>query len=234
MRLDWINADEFLTLEEMAIKKQIGEIVAEATKAVQDKNAELAAAAAENSFVRNLLTATEDASLEPERRLVATVKRALNFLEFQVEDIDEKTKNAIRKEDLWVRDGGFLAITEVAGTTRQNPKVKEFNDILARMATIYKRKSDLPLPPDAALSGLLILNYDVGTHPSKRPTMYTGEDEHIIDTAIEQNIGLLSTVELHKIIVDVKAGKLTKAAAREILKKFGRIEYQPGAPAFVS
>lgn len=229
-RLDWINADEFLTLEETAIKKQIGEVVAEATKAVQDKNAELAAAAAENSFVRDLLTATEDASVEPDRRLVATIKKALKFLEFQVEDIDEKTKSAIRKEDLWVREGSFLAITEVSGTTRQNPKVKEFNDILARMATIYKRKSDLPLPPDAALSGLLVLNYDVGTHPSKRPKMYTGEDEHIIDTAVEQNIGLLSTVELHKIIVDVKAGKLSKAAAREILKKFGRIEYQLGVP----
>jgi hypothetical protein len=227
IRLDWINADEFLTSDETAIKKQIGEIVAGATKEVQNKKAELAVAAAENSFVRDLLTTTEDANVEPEKRLAAIVKKALQFLEFHVEDIDEKTKSAIRKEDLWVREGGFLAITEVAGTTRKNPKVKEFNDILGRMLTIYKRKSDLPLPLDATLSGLLILNYDVGTHPAKRPKMYTGEDEHIIDAATEQNIGLLSTVELHKIILDVKAGKLTKATAREMLKKFGRIEYQP-------
>jgi hypothetical protein len=131
----------------------------------------------------------------------------------------------------------FLAITEVTGTVNKNPKIKEFNDILARLTTIYKRKGELVLPPAATVSGLLVVNYDINTYPSKRPKLYvSGEDEHIVETAIEQGIGLLSTVELHKIIVAVKEGSLSKASARELIRKSGRIEYdadlnQPPASA---
>jgi hypothetical protein len=35
------------------------------------------------------------------------------------------------------------------------------------------------------------------------PRVYTGEDEHLVQTAVEQGIGLLSTVELHRIIVSM-------------------------------
>ncbi len=55
---------------------------------------------------------------------------------------------------------------------------------------------------------------------------YTGEDEYIVETAVEQGIGLLSTVELHKIIVAIKEGQLTKDEAREIIRKPGRIEFE--------
>jgi hypothetical protein len=143
-----------------------------------------------------------------------------------VADIDETTKSVIKKEDFWVRDGDFLAITEVTGTIHKNPKVKEFNDILGRIATIYKRKTDLTLPEGVNVSGLLVLNYDYDTHPSKRPRPYTGDDDHIAQTAFEQGIGILSTVELHKIIVAVKQGLLLKSEARALLKKAGRIELE--------
>ena len=140
-------------------------------------------------------------------------------MEFEVENIDEKTKSAIKKEDLWVKDGDFLGITEATWTVRQNPKIKEFNDILGRMATIYKRKTDLPLPATADMSGLLVLSYDHQTIPSKRPKAYTGEDNHIVETALAQNIGILSTVELHKVVMAVRNGVLTKPEARVRRKK---------------
>jgi len=57
------------------------------------------------------------------------------------------------------------------------------------------------------------------------PRVYTGGDEHIVETAMEQGIGLLSTGELHKIVMAVRTGILTKIEARKILKGFGRIEY---------
>jgi hypothetical protein len=93
------------------------------------------------------------------------------------------------------------------------------------MATLYKRQSDLVLPSGVDIGGLLVLNYDIETHPSRRPRVYIGEDAHIVETAAEQNIGILSTVELHKIVMAVKKAVLTKGAARELLKKPGRIEY---------
>lgn len=142
-----------------------------------------------------------------------------------MEDIDQKIKTVIRKEDYWVTDGNFLAIIEVSGTANKNPKVKEFNDILGRMATLYRRQNDLPLPTGYDIAGLLVLNYDVETPPSRRPRVYIGADAHIAETAVEQNIGILSTVELHKIVVAVKKGILTKHAARDLLKKPGRVEY---------
>ncbi|HEV8076319.1 MAG TPA: hypothetical protein VGP66_10740 [Candidatus Acidoferrum sp.] len=156
------------------------------------------------------------------------IKKALEFLGFGVEDIDQKTRSAIKKEDFWVTDGSFLAITEVTGTINKNPKIKEYNDILGRLTTIYKRKSDLVLPENAEVSGLLVLSYDIDNHPAKRPIVYSGADEHIAEGAVEQGIGLLSTVELHKIMVAVMENRLTKEAARAIIRKPGRIEFDEG------
>jgi hypothetical protein len=73
------------------------------------------------------------------------------------------------------------------------------------------------------------LNYDLDTHPYKRPRVYTGDAEEIVRAAEEQNIGLLSTVELYKVLIAVKEGKLSTGAARDLLKQAGRIEYEPSA-----
>jgi hypothetical protein len=228
-RTDWLGSEEFLVPEETAINKAIEEKVAEAKRFIEAKRKEAKILGETNAFVRALLAAKEDPRLPPQQRLSGVVKAALEYLDFKVEDIDEKIKSAIKKEDFWVRDGKFLAITEVSGTVNKNPKVKEFNDILGRMATLYKRQSDLVLPLGVDVGGLLVLNYDIETHPSRRPRVYTGEDVHIVETAAEQNIGILSTVELHRIVMGVKKGILTKNAAREFLKKPGRIEYVASA-----
>jgi hypothetical protein len=74
----------------------------------------------------------------------------------------------------------------------------------------------------------VVLNYDIDNHPSKRPRVYTGEEEHIVHAAIDQSIGLLSTVELHRIIVAVKQGRISKPEARAVLRKPGRIEFDGG------
>jgi hypothetical protein len=221
----WIQTDEFLLPDERAKNKEIEEKVAEALAAVEKLRGEQKELKKENSFIRQLLVATEDVKLDLPERLSSLVKKALEFLGFSVTDIDQQTKSAIKKEDFWVADGEFFAITEVTGTANTNPKVKEFHDILGRITTIYKRKTDL-IPKDVAnVSGLLVLNYDCERHPSRRPKAYSGDFEHIVESARDQDISLLSTVELHKILVAVKEGRLTKEKARSLLKKSGRIEY---------
>jgi hypothetical protein len=231
VKRDWLTSDEFMLPDETAIRNEIHQAIAETTEVIGTKKKQLDQLKIENSFVRRLLVATEDSKIEIAERLSGVVRRALEFLGFAVHDIDQKTKSAIKKEDFWVIDGDFLAITEVTGTVHKNPKVKEFNDILGRMATIYKRKGDLVLPTASSISGLLVLNYDIDNHPSKRPRVYTGEEEHIVQTAVEQGIGLLSTVELHRIIVAVKEGRLAKAEARAVLRKPGRVEFDVGLAA---
>jgi hypothetical protein len=221
----WLQGEEFKLPDEKAVQREIEEKIGETMEFVEAKKKERDRLIVENSFVRRLLVATEESKIDPSARLSGVVKRALEFLEFRVIDIDEKVKSAIRKEDFWVIDEDFFAITEVTGTTNKNPKIKEFNDILGRITTIYKRTGQLALPTKGPVSGLLVLNYDIDNHPHKRPRVYTGEDEAIVETAIEQGIGLLSTVELHKIIVAVKENRISKSEGRAMLRKPGRIEY---------
>jgi hypothetical protein len=125
-RTDWLGGEEFLLPEEMALNKAIEEKVAEAERFIAAKQVEMKALAEKNAFVKSLLVAKEDPKLPPQQRLSGVVKVALEYLDFRVEDIDEKIKSAIKKEDFWVRDGRFLAMTEVSGTVNKNPKVKEF------------------------------------------------------------------------------------------------------------
>jgi hypothetical protein len=219
----WLGSSEFAFVEELAIDNEIEKQIENVTAFISSKRSEKEEIGKAMGFIRKILTATESPSQAEDQPLSIVVKRALEFLEFTVEDIDAKIRSAIRKEDFWVRDGEFLAITEVTGTRSKNPKTKEYNDLLGRMSTIFKRRD---LVPDAKnISGLLIVNYDIDTHPFKRPRLYTGDAEEIVGAAIEQSIGLLSTVELYKILIAAKEGLITKDDARKYIKKYGRIEY---------
>jgi len=219
-----------LLREESAVNKAIKEKVAEARAFIQAQQKERTLLAEKSVFVRTLLVAEEDPKFPLEQRLSGVVKSAFEFLDFKVEDIDQKIKNAVKKEDFWVTDGNFLAITEVTGTENKNSKVKEFNDILGRMMALYRRQGDLVVPKCADIVGLLVLNYDIGTHPSKRPRAYTGLDAHIVETAVEQNIGILSTVELDKIVMAVRRGIFEQGCGARIAKKAGpnRIDNRQG------
>lgn len=221
----WLESNEFLLPDEKAKDAEIERTISDTLAVVEKLREQRADLAKKNAFVRALLTATEDARVEPAERLSSAVRQALEFVGFTVEDIDAKTKSAIKKEDFWIIDGDFLGITEVTGTVNTNPKAQEFNAILGRMTTLYKRQTDLVLPKAATINGLLVLNFDIDHHPARRPKAYTGELEHLVQSADEQGIGILSTVELHKIVVAVKRGMLSKAEARSLIKKSGRIEF---------
>src|SRR6266852_8257510 len=222
---NWSESDEFLLPDEKNLNDKINRIIAETVSTIEKLKRELVELQKVNAYVRKLLTATEDPKIDISERLSSVVRKSFEFLGFQVEDIDEKTKSAIKKEDFWVKDGDYLGITEVTGTVNVNPKAQEFNAIAGRMMSIYKRKTDLTLPEGVTVKGLLVLNYDTLRHPSSRPKAYTGELEHLVKSAEEQDIGILSTVELHKIIVAVMEGLLSPEDARNVLKTSGRIEF---------
>lgn len=117
----WYDSEEFVLPEERAIQKQITAKLAEAKEFVEARRQEQTRARNRLGFIKRILVATEDPQLLPEDHLSTNIKRTLEFLGFSVEDIDAKIKGAIRKEDFWVTDGDFLAITEVTGTTNKNP-----------------------------------------------------------------------------------------------------------------
>ena len=49
-------------------------------------------------------------------------------------------------------------------------------------------------------------------HPARRPRLYAGDSEEIVQAAKDQDIGLLSTVELYKIAIAVKNGVMSRMA----------------------
>jgi hypothetical protein len=227
---DWYNSEEFAFREEKEIDRQMEARVQETMRFIETKRAEREDVAKRFAFIKEILIAREDVSIEPDHRLSVNVRKVLEFLGFTVEDIDAQIKGAIRKEDFWVKDGDdFLAITEVTGTNAKNPKTKEFNDLYTRMATIFKRRE---LVPDVSrITGLLVVSYDIDTHPAKRPRLYGGDGEEIVQTAQERDIGLLSTQELYNIAIAAKDGVITKENARNLIKSSGRIEFKAEPPA---
>jgi len=229
---DWLSRPEFKFAEETDIDHEIEQKLAETKTFIDKKRADQATIREHFGFIKEILVATEGPEVDPPKRLAANVRQALQFVGFEVDDIDAKIKGAIRKEDFWVKDGEFFAITEVTGTNNKNPKSKEYNDILGRLNTIFKRSDLVPEQDRSRISGLLVVNYDIDNHPSRRPRLYSGDLEHIVEAAKDSSIGLLSTVELHKVAMAVKRGELTKESARSILRQFGRIEYTPkkGSP----
>jgi hypothetical protein len=224
--LDWFSGSEFSFAEEASIEVAIQQRLAEAQAFVRAKKTEQAEIRKQFGFINEILVATEDPALQPDKLLTSNVRKVLEFLGFKVEDIDAKIKGAIKKEDFWVTDGEFLAITEVTGTRNKNPKSKEYNDILGRLNTIFKRSDLVPDRDKSRISGLLVVNYDIENHPAQRPQLYSGDLEHIVEAAKDSSIGLLSTVELHKIAMAVKQGSLSKESSRALLGQFGRIEYK--------
>ena len=216
---DWYGGKAFAFKEELEIDREIEARIEEVKQFLAEKEQLKARVVAHFEFMKKILVAREDPGLPAEDRLSVNVRKTLEFLGFKVEDIDAKIKGVIRKEDFWVLDDkGFLAITEVTGTNAKNPKSKEYNDLLGRMSTIFKRRDLVPDPEN--ISGLLIV-----TNPTQRPKLYGGEAEEIVDAAKDQNIGLLSTQELHKIAIAAKDGVITNEQARALIKGFGRIEF---------
>jgi hypothetical protein len=219
----WLSSDKFLFSEEIAIEKEIESKQKELNGFIQDKRKEATEIVKKYEFIRKMLTNTEDG--DKEERLSTIVKKTLEFLGFKVTDIDEKLKAALKKEDFWVEDTGFFAITEVSATVNKNPKTKEYGDLLARRSTIFQRRALMPEVDPSIVSGLLVLNFDIKTNPDKRPIIYGGGEQEFVGAAEENSIGLLSTVDLYRIAVDVKDGRLSREEARKVIRQFGRIVY---------
>ena len=74
--------------------------------------------------------------------------------------------------------------------------------------------------------GLLIVNYDISKHPFRRTEIYKDSPELLKDK--DGEVGVLSSVELYKIAMAVKGGKIKKKDARNKIKKTGRISLGNG------
>ena len=219
---NWQNEPQFLPPEIEKIESEIATERNKFDKFLQKKEIEKNKAIKNHSHFIQILKA-DDQHFAGQNKLSVNVMKVLKFLGFGVEDVDEKIKSAIKREDYWVVDGDYFALGEVTGTESSNPKVKEFNDMLARILNVVKKG----LPErykDKDIKGLLIINNDRKNHPLKRTKLYTGDLEDTCETAAANGISILSTVELYKIATEVLLGRMSKDDARQLIKSGGRIE----------
>ena len=223
----WLEDEPFIPSEVKEIEKEIQKKRKEFEHFITREKEKIEVIKDKYRYFIKILE-TDDQNYKGDNKLSVNVKKVLEFLEFEVIDIDEKLKQTIKKEDYWVIDKDYFALCEVTGTTSKNPKASEYNGILGRINTVLQRKENRV--PDKyqkkIVKGLLIINHDRNTPPFKRPEIYTGSLEELAEAAKSSGISILSTVELFKISKDVRENRLKKSEARSIVKQAGRIIYK--------
>ncbi len=222
----WLAEDRFTPAPILTINKKIKEKKIEIKKWMSNQQEVRKKIEQEYRHYQQILIA--DDNFKGDKKLSVNVKKVLEELGFEVKDIDEELKgtSGTRKEDYWVIDGDYFAVCEVSGTVRPNPKESLYRRVLQRINTIHNRKASVAsLEKVTNVSGLLIANQDRKTHPDRRPKLYMGDQEEIVEAATDERISILSTVELYNIAIDVKEKRLEAKDARDIIKQGGRIEY---------
>lgn len=223
----WLEDEPFIPPEVKEIEREIQKKRKEFEHLITRKKEQIEVIKDKYRYFTKILE-TDDQNYKGDDKLSVNVKKVLEFLKFEVIDIDEKLKQTIKKEDYWVIDKDYFALCEVTGTKSKNPKASEYNGILGRINTVLQRKENR-VPEKyqkKIIKGLLIINHDRNTHPFKRPGIYTGSLEELAETAKSIGISILSTVELFKISKDVRENRLKKSEARSIVKQTGRIIYK--------
>lgn len=213
-KLDWLENDEFIPEEVRAIEEKIKQEEKRARDFRKQKEKEKKKIAKGLKFFTQILVA-DDEHFKGNERLKPNVKKVLEFLGFSVVDRDLQIKKGKKREDLIISDKDWNALAEVRGTRRENPPEHFYSDLLKHL---LKAKGTGPS------KGLLIVNYDISKHPFRRTEIYKDSPELLKDK--DGEVGVLSTVELYRIAMAVKGGKIKKEDARNKIKKTGRITFK--------
>lgn len=209
----WINNSEFTFDEIKILNEEISKKEKEIVQYKLNKEKDIEKISSDFSFIKQMLI-SDDERFEGDNKLTNCIAKVFSFLGFNVEIREQVLVEGKKREDLYISDiDGFKSLCEVKGTIKQNPPESYYSQLLKHL-----RKSN-----DPNLNGLLVVNYDYKTHPYKRIKIYKDSEELFSDDS--EGVGVLSTVDLYRLTIDVKNGLLSKDEARKIIKKSNRIEY---------
>jgi hypothetical protein len=211
----WTSREAWMTQDEIAVRADLEALdlermrIAEKlnTRELELRSAQSAASSAADSGLRLLLTA----QAEPLKK--ETIK-ALEELEFGVEDMDEKLPPGSPKvEDLRLTDPDELAwtnITEVRGYTA-GAKVSDFQRI-ARFAGLYLQQTGA-FPK----SSWYLVNQFLDADPDTRQPPLLGAEDDV--RVFAENGGLvIDTRELFRLVRGVQEERISPADARRMLR----------------
>ena len=203
---------------------QVGSKLAEIQEVQETAKVRVAALQAEVDTIREdaaplmtLLTATGD-------ELVRAVKIALEELGFgSVQDMDGQLADGERKkEDLRISDEGFVALCEVKGLNGL-PKEEDLTAVVKYMSMAVRELRN----PD--VRGLAFINHQRLVAPLKR-TNKDLYDPAIEGHLVEQNVGVMSTWDLFKLLRSYRRCGWNHSEVREIFESLGRL--RPIPPGF--
>jgi hypothetical protein len=210
---DWSSDDRYKSSETKRIEKEMETELKKFETRVTELEAERGSEYLKDSMLMQILIADDSDEFAPGTKMTDATLAVLKTLNFQVEDTSEVKENGKQRADILMKDpvDGFVAIVECKGTTAQNPPENYFGKITTHLLA----------KNGEVTRGVLVVNYDRKSDPFSRTPIYE-DSPHIFDEEQKQ-IGILSTVELFKIVRDVQNGKLTKEQARAMIKQPGRI-----------
>lgn len=184
----WVHHPEYELARVLELRERQNEIRIRAENEISNLETELINERASNGWVQDLLTATGD-------QLVEAVIKALTELGFkQVVDVDKERdrEGKSRREDLQVLDRSPLLIVDIKGIGNYPSDEDALQAI--KHATIRMRELNR-----TDIDGLSIINHQRHLPPLDRENVMPFRQE-LIDAAVTQNLGLLTTWDLYRLV----------------------------------
>lgn len=208
----WVERPDYELPKIIELKNQIDEVQTAAKSTVEKLEKEINAERTKSSFVHDLIRETDE-------KLVYAVKQALEVLGFKnIVNVDEQKKkdgDSSRDEDLQIHDYSPLLLVEVKGvngTPSDDEALQVAKHIAPRMKQLKKHD----------IQGLTIINHQRHIPALERQNAKPFRDV-ILHAANKQEVGLLTTWDLFRLIRSYLKNGWTHAHVKDLFYRTGRI-----------
>ncbi|PZU91957.1 MAG: hypothetical protein DCE90_19120 [Pseudanabaena sp.] len=221
--LSWVNDVKYCLPQVNQFQQKIVEVQEQASLKIIELEQEIENHKTNFSYLFNLLTETGDS-------LVQAIKTTLIILGFkQVKDIDQELESQgikrQNREDLRIHDYEITLILEVKGISG----FPSDEDTLAVDKYVSLRMREWKT---VNVQGLTIVNHQRHLPPLDRNNDLPFRQE-MLDASEHQNIGLLTTWDLHRLTRSFLQNKWKHEDIKELFYKVGRIPIIPSHYEFI-
>jgi hypothetical protein len=221
-RNSWLYNEIYESPRVAELKDQLEETKEKMRIEMQKVEALIEKERSENAYLHEILTATDET-------LVKAVQKSLEVIGFKSvinvdEDLENYSKNGLRREDLRINDSSPILLIEVKGINGL-PKDEDSLAIGKYIAPRMKEwcRTDV--------MGLSIINHQRNLPPLKREKQPFRQD--VLINAEEQDFGLLTTWELSKIVRSYLKNDWKHEQIKDLFYRKGRITPIPVNYAYI-
>ncbi len=212
----WVERPIYELPQIVDLKSQIEETQTQVREKVQKLKDQIQKERDSNSFLHDLIRETD-------RKLVQAVLQTLRTLGFKdVVDMDEeveKNKEAYKDEDIQIRDNSPLLLIEVKGIGGI-PSDADVQQVAKHIAPRMKKLQRHDI------QGLSIINHQRHLPALERENIKTFRED-IITASKKQDVGLLTTWDLFRLVRSFIKNNWTHAQVKDIFYQKGRISLVP-------